>query len=170
MPHARLVAYVFTKLFCWGVTCCSRSVQFWQDGTENWHTGLVPFVDELGTGKIFSTLLSQVSISLGFLTGSQRCFCLGSDLFLSPDVGSFFPWGWILTKILFFSWLVWLKYLICASPHPLLLTTPPRAFPRHILLTTPRLLDYSDTLCSCPTLHIVCINYLPLSLTALSSL
>ena len=36
MPYARLVAYVFTKLFCWGVTCCSRSVQFWQDGTENW--------------------------------------------------------------------------------------------------------------------------------------
>ena len=36
MPHARLVAYVFTKLFGWGVTCCSRSVQFWQDGTENW--------------------------------------------------------------------------------------------------------------------------------------
>ena len=36
MPHARLVAYVFTKLFCWGVTGCSRRVQFWQDGSENW--------------------------------------------------------------------------------------------------------------------------------------
>ena len=28
--------------------------------------------------------------------------------------------------------------------HPLLLTTPPRAFPRPLLLTTPRVLEYSD--------------------------
>ena len=31
-----------------------------------------------------------------------------------------------------------------ASPPPLLLTTPPCAFPRPILLTIPRVLDYSD--------------------------
>jgi len=36
MPHERLVAYVFTKLFCWGVTGCSCSVQFGQAGSENW--------------------------------------------------------------------------------------------------------------------------------------
>ena len=32
------MAYAFLKLFCWGVTDCSRSVQFWQDGSENWST------------------------------------------------------------------------------------------------------------------------------------
>jgi len=35
MPHASLVANAFLKLFSWGVTDCSRSVHFWQDGSEN---------------------------------------------------------------------------------------------------------------------------------------
>jgi hypothetical protein len=41
----------------------------------------------------------------------------------------------------------------CAFPGPLLLTTPPRAFHRPILLPTLRLLDYSD--------DIVFLSHLP---------
>ena len=44
-------------------------------------------------------LLSHVSISHGFLTGSLRYLWLGSDLFLWPDVGFFFIWGRIFTGL-----------------------------------------------------------------------
>jgi len=34
MPHASLVACAFWKLFCWGVTDCSRSVQYLDGGSH----------------------------------------------------------------------------------------------------------------------------------------
>jgi len=66
IPHARLVAYVFTKLFCWGVPGCSCSVQFWQDASVSWFPadpGHTPLRFHLATmrSSIIVVILSAVT-------------------------------------------------------------------------------------------------------------
>jgi len=91
-PYASLAAYAFSKLFCWGITGCSCSVQCWQDGSEYWSPaghGHTPLRFHFATMRS-STVLVMLSTVTSFsfpsactITGVSAISRVCSDVILA---------------------------------------------------------------------------------------
>jgi len=109
MPHARLVSYVFTKLFCWGVPGCSRSIQLWQEGSVGWSLvgpGHTPLRLHLMTVRssiiaiMFSAVISLCCLSICTIVGVSSVSCGCSEVILAGCTTGASVLAWAVHAIL----------------------------------------------------------------------
>ena len=114
MPPASLVVYVFSKVFCWGVTCCSPSVQFWQDELKDWSSachGHTPLRFHFSTMRqttvsaILSTFTSVFILCANAIAGVSPVSRVCSDMILvrsmTQDGAGALALAWTVHAILY---------------------------------------------------------------------